>query len=71
MGHNPALFALPVAFTASCAFLLPLDAVALITYAKGHYRILDMFVPGAIISVAWVIVMTAAIVMLGPWLGFR
>ncbi len=26
-GQNPALYALPVAFTASCAFLLPLDAV--------------------------------------------
>lgn len=70
MGHNPALFALPVAFTASCAFLLPLDAVSLITYAKGHYRMLDMFVPGAIISVFWIVLMTALIVALGPRLGF-
>ncbi|MCI0362620.1 MAG: DASS family sodium-coupled anion symporter, partial [Phycisphaerales bacterium] len=50
-GQNPALYALPVAFTASCAFLLPLDAVALITYGKGYYRMFDMFLPGAVVSV--------------------
>ena len=68
-GQNPALYALPVAFTASCAFLLPLDAVPLVTYGKGYYRMLDMFVPGAIISVAWVILITALIVLLGPAVG--
>ena len=30
-GQNPAMYTLPVAFTASCAMLLPLDAVAVIT----------------------------------------
>ncbi len=34
--------ALPIAFTASCAFLLPLDAVPLVTYTKGYYRMLDI-----------------------------
>jgi sodium-dependent dicarboxylate transporter 2/3/5 len=68
-GHNPALFALPVAFTASCAFLLPLDAVTLVTYGKGYYRMFDMFVPGAIISILWVIVMTTLILVVGPLLG--
>jgi sodium-dependent dicarboxylate transporter 2/3/5 len=68
-GHNPALYGLPVAFTASCAFLLPLDAVSLITYAKGYYRMVDMLVPGAIVSVAWVMLMTVLMVMLGPPLG--
>ena len=38
--------------------LLPLDAVAVITYAKGYYKMTDMLVPGAIISVVWVILMT-------------
>jgi len=68
-GHNPALYALPVAFTASCAFLLPLDAVPLVTYGKGYYRMLDMLLPGTIISICWVILMTALLFLLGPILG--
>ena len=58
-------------FTASCAFLLPLDAVPLVTYGKGYYRMFDMLVPGAIISMAWVVVMTALLLLIGPWLGLR
>jgi solute carrier family 13 (sodium-dependent dicarboxylate transporter), member 2/3/5 len=68
-GHNPALYGLPVAFTASCAFLLPLDAVSLITYAKGYYRMIDMLLPGTVVSVAWVILMTVLMTTLGPMLG--
>ena len=70
-GQNPALYGLPVVFTASCAFLLPLDAVPLVTYGKGYYRMFDMLVPGAIISMAWVVVMTALLLLIGPWLGLR
>ncbi len=68
-GQNPALYALPVAFTASCAFLLPLDAVALVTYSRGYYRMFDMLLPGTIISLAWVIWMTALTIGLLPLLG--
>jgi solute carrier family 13 (sodium-dependent dicarboxylate transporter), member 2/3/5 len=68
-GQNPALYGLPVVFTASCAFLLPLDAVPLVTYGKGYYRMLDMLLPGAIISVAWVAVQTALMLLIGPALG--
>jgi sodium-dependent dicarboxylate transporter 2/3/5 len=68
-GVNPAIYGLPVIFTTSCAFLLPLDPVALITYSKGYYRIFDMFVPGLIISVFWVIVMTALLMTLGSVVG--
>jgi sodium-dependent dicarboxylate transporter 2/3/5 len=68
-GENGALYALPVIFTASCAFLLPLDAVPLVTYAKGYYKFFDMFLPGLIISIAWVIVMTAAMLVIAPMLG--
>jgi solute carrier family 13 (sodium-dependent dicarboxylate transporter), member 2/3/5 len=68
-GHNPALYALPVVFTASCAFLLPLDAVPLVTYGKGYYRMFDMFLPGAVISVVWVTVLTTLLLTLGPLLG--
>jgi sodium-dependent dicarboxylate transporter 2/3/5 len=68
-GHNPALYGLPVVFTASCAFLLPLDAVPLVTYGKGYYRMFDMLLPGAIISVAWVVLMTVLLLVIGPLIG--
>ena len=68
-GRSPALYALPVVFAASCAFLLPLDAVFLMTYAKGYYRMLDLLKPGIIISVAWVFLMAALLTGLGPLLG--
>ncbi len=69
-GHNPALYAIPVAFTASCAFLLPIDAVSLVTFSRGYYRMLDMLRPGVIVSIVWVIWMTALLMLLGPSLGF-
>ena len=65
-GQSPALYALPVAFTASCAFLLPLDAVPLVTLPCGYYRTFDMFLPGAVISLVWVVWMTALMMLLGP-----
>ncbi len=68
-GQNPALYALPVAFTASCAFLLPLDAVPLVTYTRGYYRMLDMLAPGSILSLCWVVLITALMVWLGPLVG--
>lgn len=70
-GINPAIFALPVAFTASCAFLLPLDAVPLVTYSKGYYRMFDMLLPGTVISIVWVILMTALMLTMGPIVGFK
>jgi sodium-dependent dicarboxylate transporter 2/3/5 len=68
-GVNPALYALPVIFTASSAFLLPLDAVPLVTYSQGYYKMLDMFMPGLVISVMWVVLMTALMMAMGPMLG--
>jgi sodium-dependent dicarboxylate transporter 2/3/5 len=67
-GQSPALYGLPVAFTASCAFLLPLDAVPLITYGKGYYRMLDMLLPGALISVCWVLLITLLLTIARPLL---
>jgi sodium-dependent dicarboxylate transporter 2/3/5 len=68
-GLDPVLFALPVIFTASCAFLLPLDAVPLVTFGKGYYKMFDMLLPGAIISVVWVILMTVLMLIVGPLIG--
>lgn len=69
-GVNPAVYALPVAFTASCAFLLPIDAVPLLTYGKGYYRMFDMLPPGAVLSVIWVALMTLLLRVIGPLLGY-
>jgi sodium-dependent dicarboxylate transporter 2/3/5 len=69
IGQPPMLLALPVIFTASCAFLLPLDAVALITYSKGYYRMFDMLWPGLVISLFWVIILTGLMLIVAPWLG--
>ncbi len=69
LGQPPMLLALPVIFTASCAFLLPLDAVALITYSKGYYRMTDMLWPGLVISFFWVIILTVLMIALAPGLG--
>ena len=68
-GVNPALYALPVIFTASCAFLLPLDAVPLVTYSRGYYRMFDMLSPGLVISAVWVVLMTALLIGIGPLVG--
>jgi sodium-dependent dicarboxylate transporter 2/3/5 len=68
-GVNPALYTLPVVFTASCAFLLPLDAVTLVTFSRGYYGMLDMVRPGVLISIAWVIVITGVMTVAGPVLG--
>jgi len=68
-GLNPTLYALPVIFTASCAMLIPLDPVPMLTFAKGYYSMFDMLRPGAIISLVWVIVMTAILLTMGPVIG--
>ena len=68
-GQNPALYTLPIVFTASCAMLLPLDAVTVITYSKGYYRMTDMLLPGAIISVVWVLLMAALMTWVAPAIG--
>jgi sodium-dependent dicarboxylate transporter 2/3/5 len=68
-GQNPALYALPVAFMASCAFLLPLDAVPLVTYTQGYYKMFDMLRPGIVISLIWTVLMTASLLLIGPLLG--
>jgi sodium-dependent dicarboxylate transporter 2/3/5 len=70
-GVHPALYALPVIFSASCAFLLPLDAVTLVTYSRGYYRMGDMLKPGLVISVLWVVLLTGLLLLLGPVFGWR
>jgi sodium-dependent dicarboxylate transporter 2/3/5 len=68
-GQSPVLYALPVAFTASCAFLLPLDPVPLLTYTKGYYRMTEMLRPGAVLSAIWVAVITLLMLVVAPAVG--
>jgi sodium-dependent dicarboxylate transporter 2/3/5 len=63
------MLAIPMGFSVSAAFLLPLDAVPLVTYPAGYYRMYDMFKPGSLLSAFWVAVMTAAILIIAVPLG--
>lgn len=69
LGINPAVLALPLGFSVSAAVLLPLDAVSLVTYQAGYYKMSDMFKPGIIISIGWVIVCVILMYLIATPLG--
>lgn len=56
IGINPIALALPVAFTASCVFIMPLDPIPLTTYDYKYWKMPDMIKPGIFISIAWVFI---------------
>lgn len=62
IGVNPAALVIPIAFTASCVFLLPLDPIPLVTYTYGYYKMLDMFKPGVLIALVWIVLLAFLIV---------
>lgn len=55
VGINPGILALPIAFTASCVMLMPLDPIPLTTYNYGYWKMWDMIKPGFIISLVWIV----------------
>jgi hypothetical protein len=67
-GHNPALYGLPVIFSASCAFLLPLDAVTLII-RQGLLSHVRPIPARRDHQRRVVVLLTALLLLLGPWLG--
>jgi sodium-dependent dicarboxylate transporter 2/3/5 len=69
-GMNPWLLVVPTAFTISGAFQLPLDPTALITYAGGYYSFGDFIKAGTVMSILWLIVLVAMLLVLGVPLGF-
>ena len=69
MGITPAIPAIPLSFSVSAAVLLPLDSVSLVTYQAGYYKMTDMFRPGLIISVAWVVITVAVMYLIARPLG--
>ena len=68
-GLNPASLAIPVGFVSSTAILLPLDAVSLVCYASGHFKMTDMFKAGFFIIIAWVGVVTFIMMTLARMMG--
>lgn len=57
IGVNPAILVLPIAFTASCVFLLPLDPIPLVTYGYKYWKFWDMMKPGFVISLVWIVLL--------------
>ena len=69
LNMSPAYLVLPMAFTASSAFLLPLDPVPLLTYAGGYYKMTDYFKAGWPLSLVWIVVMAAAMMFIAKPMG--
>lgn len=69
IGMSPAFLIIPMGFTVSAAFLLPLDPVPLITYSSGQYKMGEYFKAGVPLCITWTIVMTAAMLLLAGPLG--
>ncbi|MFP5527859.1 SLC13 family permease [Peptococcus simiae] len=69
MGINPSFFVIPIGFMISCACLLPLDAVTLIPYAGGYFKMQDMLKPGVFVLVFWVVLVVVAMYTIAHPLG--
>ena len=66
---SAALLVVPVGFSASAAFTLPIDPVALITYSHGHYSMGDYFKGGIGASIIWTIFMVLFMYFLAGPIG--
>jgi sodium-dependent dicarboxylate transporter 2/3/5 len=66
---SAALLVVPVGFTASAAYTLPIDPVALITYSHGYYSMGDYFKAGIGASVVWTIFMVLCMYLIGGIAG--
>lgn len=69
MGLNAAILAIPMGFSVSAALLLPLDAVSLVSYNSGYYKMKDMIKPGIFVSLVWIIVVPVLMLTLGKLLN--
>ena len=64
----PLYLVLPLGFTASAVFIIPLDPIPLTTYGYGYWKMGDMAKPGLIISLIW-IPLCAIAILLGSMIG--
>ena len=68
IGVNPLYLVLPLGFTASAVFIIPLDPIPLTTYGYGYWKLSEMAKPGLIISLIWIPVCAVGI-LLGRAIG--
>ena len=68
-GASPALIMLAAALCAGNCYLLPLDTVPLITYAKGYYSMTDMAKSTAWLQIAMVILCALWLPLVGSMMG--
>ncbi len=68
-GLNPACLAIPIGFMVSAACLIPLDAIPLVCYGTGYFKMLEMFKSGVFIVFAWVLIATLIMMTVAPLLG--
>lgn len=68
-GLNPACLAIPIGFMVSAACLIPLDAIPLVCYGTGYFRMTEMFRSGFFIVLAWVLIVTLIMITIAPMLG--
>lgn len=64
-GNPAALLVVPMGFTASAAYMLPIDPVAMITYSQGYYSMGDFMKAGIAAGVVWTIFMVLAMYLIG------
>lgn len=63
LGMNPIYLVLPLGFTVSCVFLIPLDPIPLTTFNYKYWKMGDMIKVGFIVSLAWIALLTIAMVI--------
>lgn len=68
-GASPELVMLAAALCAGNCYLLPLDTVPLITYAKGYYSMTDMAKSTAFLQIAMVILCALWLPLIGGLMG--
>ncbi len=68
-GASPELIMLAAALCAGNCYLLPLDTVPLITYAKGYYSMTDMAKSTGFLQIAMVILCALWLPLVGTWMG--
>ncbi|WP_380165182.1 SLC13 family permease [Jannaschia sp. R86511] len=68
IGVDPLLLLLPAAMAATCAFMLPVGTPPnAIVFGTGRVTIGEMLRAGVVLNVLGVLLITAAVYLLGPW----
>lgn len=68
-GNPAALLVIPMGFSASAAYMLPIDPVAMITYGQGYYSMGDFFKAGIVASIAWTVFIVPSMYVIGGFVG--